>query len=116
VKALTTRHGRAAVLAVLTSGLATSCADAPHGLLAGTPAPPPEVQQDCALATAKCARCHPIERVIVSRGIGVRRWQMYIEQMRLKPSSGISPSDADIIFRCLRFVEEACTDCKQGRS
>lgn len=41
---------------------------------------------------------------------------MYVEQMRLKPSSGISPTDAEVIFRCLRFVEEDCVDCKQGRS
>jgi hypothetical protein len=104
---------RAAVLAAL---LAASCAEAPRGLLSGTPNPPPEVQQDCALATAKCSRCHPIDRVVVTRGIGVGRWQMYVEQMRLKPSSGISLRDADVIFRCLRFVEDACTECRQGHS
>jgi hypothetical protein len=93
-----------------------ACADAPRGLLSGVPNPPPEVQQACALATTRCAHCHPIERVVVSRGIGIGRWQMYVEQMRLKPSSGISLRDKDVIFRCLQFVEQACTDCKQGRS
>ena len=93
-----------------------SCADAPRGLLSGAPNPPVEVQQACTLATAKCSRCHPIDRVVVARGIGVGRWQMYVEQMRLKPSSGISLRDADVIFQCLRFVEDACTDCRQGRS
>jgi hypothetical protein len=92
--------------------LVASCADAPHGLLYGTPNPPPDVQQACAVATAKCTRCHPIDRVIVSRGIGMGRWQMYVEQMRLKPSSSISLRDEDVIFRCLRFIEESCTDCK----
>ncbi|MBC7976052.1 MAG: hypothetical protein H7138_13855 [Myxococcales bacterium] len=78
--------------------------------------PPPDIREACALATTKCARCHPIDRVVVSRGIGVGRWAMYVEQMRLKPSSSISPEDASVILRCLRFVEEACVDCKQGRS
>jgi hypothetical protein len=105
-----TRAPRAALFALLL----WACGDAPRALLSGVPNPPPEVQQACALATTKCARCHPIERVVVSRGIGIGRWQMYVEQMRLKPSSGISVRDEDIIFRCLRFVEQACTDCKQG--
>lgn len=94
----------------------TGCADQARGLLSGTTAAPPEVQQACTLANTKCAHCHPIERVLVSRGMGVGAWAVYVEQMRLKPSSGISLTDADIIFRCLRFVEEACPDCKQGRS
>jgi hypothetical protein len=104
---------RAAVLAAL---LAASCADAPRGLLSGAPNPPPEVQHACTVATTKCSRCHPIDRVVVARGIGIGRWQMYIEQMRLKPSSGISLKDADVIFQCMRFVEDSCTDCRQGRS
>ena len=105
--------GRAAWLALL---FATACADAPRSLLSGTAAAPPEVQQACSLATTKCAHCHPIERVVVSRGMGGPRWHMYVERMRLKPSSGISRTDADIIFQCLRFIEESCTDCQQGRS
>src|SRR5262249_19560022 len=104
---------RAAVFAAL---FVASCADAPRGLLTGAPNPPAEVQQACTVTVAKCSRCHPIDRVVVARGIGVGRWQMYIEQMRLKPSSGISLRDADVIFQCLRFVEASCTDCKQGRS
>jgi hypothetical protein len=111
-------HSRVLRAALLLALLAASaCADAPRGLLSGAPNPPPDVQQACALATSKCARCHPIERVVVERGIGVGRWQMYVEQMRLKPSSGISLHDAQVIFSCLRFVEESCTDCsKQGHS
>jgi len=107
---LVRRIGGAALLAALLA----ACADTLRGLLTGAPNPPPDVEQACALASTKCARCHPIDRVVVSRGIGAGRWQMYIEQMRLKPSSGISVRDADVIFRCLRFIEDACTDCKQG--
>ena len=103
-------------LAVLAALAIAGCADAPRALLSGVPNPPPDVEQACALATTKCARCHPIDRVVVSRGIGMGRWQMYVEQMRLKPSSGISLRDADIIFRCLRFVEESCPECRQGHS
>lgn len=105
--------GRAAWVAVL---VVAACADTPHGLLSGTSAATVEIQQACAFATTKCSHCHPIERVVLTRGAGIPRWHMLIEQMRRKPSSGISLSDADVIFRCLRFVEEACIDCKRGRS
>ncbi|HEU4726873.1 MAG TPA: hypothetical protein VFT22_03260 [Kofleriaceae bacterium] len=107
----------AAVLAALAAALlGASCAETPRGLLTDIPSPPPEIQQACSLATTRCSHCHPIERVVVSRGIGTGKWQMYVEQMRLKPTSGISPDDAEIIFRCLRFVEEACVECKRGPS
>jgi hypothetical protein len=108
---------RGVISAAIAAALfAAACADAPRGLLTGAQNPPPEVQQACTVVSTKCARCHPIDRVIVSRGIGMGRWQMYVEQMRLKPSSGISLRDADIIFRCLRFVEESCPECRQGHS
>jgi hypothetical protein len=104
------------MLVMLCTAALASCANAPRGLLTGAANPPPDVQQACALATLKCAHCHPIERVMVSRGIGERKWQMYVEQMRLKPSSGISLTEAGVIFRCLQFVEKTCTECKQGNS
>lgn len=106
------------LLAIALIALTACGADPPRALLTGTsPSPPPgDVAQACALASTKCARCHPIDRVVVSRGIGMGRWQMTVEQMRLKPSSSISPDDANVILRCLRFVEEACVDCKQGRT
>lgn len=110
------RAGWIAVLRWIAVLLGASCADAPHDLMSGTSVASPEIQQACAFATTKCTHCHPIDRVVMSRGIGAPRWQLYIEQMRLKPSSGISLSDADVIFRCLRFVEEACIECKRGRS
>jgi hypothetical protein len=107
---------RVAIAASLLGSLLAGCADAPRGLLTGAPNPPPEIEQACAVATAKCARCHPIDRVVVSRGIGMGRWEMYVEQMRLKPSSGISLRDEAVIFQCLRFVEDSCTECKRGSS
>jgi hypothetical protein len=103
-------------LAALVGLVLGACAERPRALLTGTASAPPVIEQACALATTKCARCHPIDRVVVSLGIGMGRWEMYVEQMRLKPSSSISLDDADVILRCLRFVEEACVDCKQGRS
>jgi len=96
--------------------LGAACAEAPRTLLSYAAPAPPEIQQACSLATEKCARCHPIEHVMLSRGIGEARWGTYVEEMRLKPSSGISPSDAEIIFHCLQFVEQSCGDCKQGKS
>jgi hypothetical protein len=84
--------------------------------MAGAPAAPAEIQQACTFASVKCSHCHPIERVVLARGMGARRWQLTIEQMRRKPSSGISPSDADVVFRCLQFLDQTCIDCKQGRT
>jgi hypothetical protein len=103
---------RAALLASL---FGAACGE-PRGLLTGAAPPPADILQACTLATTKCSHCHPIERVVVTRGIGERRWKMYVDQMRLKPSSGISPAEGEVIFRCLRFVEETCAECKQGRS
>jgi len=104
-------------ITVLIAGwMGASCADTPRSLLAGASVVPSDIEQACTFATMKCTHCHPIERVVLSRGMGVERWQMTINQMRLKPSSGISPSDADIVFRCLRFIEESCIECKQRRS
>jgi hypothetical protein len=108
----TRRVSRLVPIALL---LVASCVDAPRSLLSSATAPP-DIQKACALANVKCAQCHPIERVLVARGIGERRWQIYVEQMRLKPSSGISQSEGDIIFRCLQFVEQSCIECRQGRS
>ena len=107
------RLSRPALIAML---LGAACAEAPRTLLSYAAPAPPEIQQACSLATEKCARCHPIEHVMLSRGIGEARWGTYVEEMRLKPSSGISPSDAEIIFHCLQFVEQSCGDCKQGKS
>jgi hypothetical protein len=109
------RNGLLAALVATVVLLGDACAEQ-RGLLTGAAPPPPDIQQACSLATTKCAHCHPIERVVVSRGIGERRWKMYVEQMRLKPSSGISAAEGEVIFSCLRFVEETCAECKQGRS
>lgn len=106
----------APIALVIAASLGASCADTSRSLLSGVATVPPEIEQACAFATAKCTHCHPIERVVLSRGIGVGRWQMYVEQMRLKPSSGISPDDAGIVFRCLQFIEESCFECTQRRS
>lgn len=93
--------------AILWAALAlAACADTPRGLLTNTADAPPEIRDACALADTRCARCHPIERVVLARGVGERRWQMFVDEMRRKPSSGISPGDAEIILRCLRFFDD----------
>ena len=96
--------------------IGASCADTQRSLLAGATVVPPDIEQACTFATMKCTHCHPIDRVVLSRGIGTGKWRMTIDEMRLKPSSGISPNDADIVFRCLRYIEESCIECKQRRS
>ena len=95
----------------------TACADTPRSLLSGASVVPPEIEQACTFTTNKCSHCHPIERVVLARGVGIRRWQVTVEQMRLKPSSGISLDDTEVVFRCLRFIEDDCVGCKkQGPS
>lgn len=102
-------------IALATALLVSACADQRRGLLPGSSKAPSEIQQACAVADEKCARCHTIDRIVMLRGAGERRWQMTIDQMRLKPSSSISSSDAAVIFRCLRFLDEGCADCQQRR-
>lgn len=111
-----TSHAGAARCVIAIAVVLGACADSPHNLLSGASAVPPEIEQACTFTTTKCSHCHPIERVVLARGIGVNRWQMTVEQMRLKPSSGISLGDTEIVFRCLRFIEDDCLGCKQGRS
>ena len=65
----------------------------------------PDVRRGCALAEKKCATCHPLERVALGRGGGASGWAAYIEEMRLKPASGISQADAQLIHRCLVYLE-----------
>ena len=99
--------GPRSILLIAAMSLVACGGDAPRTLLSGAPPPPPDIREACELATRRCSRCHPIERVMMSRGIGPGRWAMYVEQMRLKPSSGISREDAATIFRCLTFVDSA---------
>lgn len=107
----------AIAIAIVVTIMIGACADTPRSLLSGATVVPAEIQQACTFTTTKCSHCHPIERVVLARGVGIDRWQMTVEQMRLKPSSGISLGDTEVVFRCLRFIEDDCLGCKkQGRS
>lgn len=64
---------------------------------------PPEVVRACELASVRCSRCHPIERLLRARVDAPTHWQRYVNRMRLMPASGISEQDARSIVRCLVF-------------
>lgn len=65
---------------------------------------PPTVRSACALTEQKCSRCHDLERIRLAHHELVD-WPVYVDRMRRMPGSGITPDDAAIILRCLRWVE-----------
>lgn len=92
--------------AVLASMVLTACFDSSSpALLPANAQLEPAIRQGCTLTARKCSRCHPIDRITVARGIGEASWRLYVDEMRLKPSSGISVEDAQLIMRCLVYLE-----------
>ena len=65
------------------------------------PSAAPTLRASCELATHRCSRCHPIERVLVTTVRDRHAWESYVERMRLMPGSGISIEDAPRITNCL---------------
>jgi len=68
-----------------------------------SPAPPAHVAAGCELATRRCTRCHPVERLLHARVRTPEHWKRYVARMRLMPGSGISAPDGDQILSCLVF-------------
>lgn len=65
---------------------------------------PPAIRSACALAEARCSRCHDLERIQLVHPQLVD-WPVYVDRMRRMPGSGISTADASIIVRCLNWIE-----------
>ncbi|HWM86876.1 MAG TPA: hypothetical protein VNO33_13580 [Kofleriaceae bacterium] len=84
--------------------IALGCAGAePRGLApaARQAGAAPSLQRACELADRRCARCHPIDRVLTAHVSGPEDWSSYVRRMRLTPGSGISKSEEPVIVRCL---------------
>lgn len=86
---------------VLWGALVTACGAESANLLTPSSAPV-EIQNDCALASLRCSRCHSVARITQSR-LEPLAWQRYVHRMRLMPESGIPSSDEEPIVRCLVF-------------
>jgi hypothetical protein len=66
---------------------------------------PPEIREPCALAQEKCTACHERDRIVFARH-NADEWRATIERMRRFPGAAISPSDSEIILRCLLYRTE----------
>jgi hypothetical protein len=65
--------------------------------------PPADIATACDLATVRCSKCHPIERLTLAQVSRPEHWARYVERMRRQPESGISVSEGQVITRCLVF-------------
>jgi hypothetical protein len=64
---------------------------------------PEGLRADYALFAQRCSKCHSLSRPLSSGIDDDRFWKMYVEQMRLKPGSGISMADEEPILRFLHY-------------
>ena len=71
--------------------------------LEAPPEAPVEVRLGCALADARCTRCHTVDRIINAPLQTIPHWQAYVHRMRLQPQSGILPDEELPILRCLVY-------------
>jgi hypothetical protein len=66
---------------------------------------PREIQDACGRAELRCSSCHTLDRILSSHHRGRADWEDLVTQMRLKPGSGISVTEADAIVTCLTYVD-----------
>lgn len=83
--------------------LAVGCAGACRGPGYDASQLPPALREDYALFSQRCSKCHSLARPLGSGIDDDRFWKRYVEQMRLKPGSGISVADEQPILRFLHF-------------
>ena len=63
---------------------------------------PAKMQELYELFTKKCSRCHTVARPINST-FTPAEWQKYVQKMRRKPGSGLSPKTAEQITEFLIY-------------
>jgi hypothetical protein len=88
------------VAAALVAG---GCARALQGDGYDTTQLPEGLRGDYALFAWRCSKCHALARPLGSGIDDDGFWRRYVEQMRLKPGSGISVADEEPILRFLRY-------------
>ena len=85
--------------------LALACGSGPRVLLPAHGNDPPEIQQACNRAEVRCSSCHTLDRIVGYSHHGRADWEQEVARMRLKPASGISPTDAELIVACLVYID-----------
>jgi hypothetical protein len=66
---------------------------------------PPEVREACNRAQLRCSSCHTLDRIFSYQRRGRDDWQQEVKRMRLKPASGITVADAELIVTCLMYID-----------
>ena len=64
---------------------------------------PKDLVANYTLFSKRCSRCHTLSRPINAPISSARHWKAYVNRMRLNPSSGISPKDAQRIVMFLDY-------------
>jgi len=64
---------------------------------------PEGLRSDYAVFARRCSRCHGLSRPLSANVDDDAFWKRYVEQMRLKPGSGISVADEAPILRFLHY-------------
>ena len=77
---------------------------------------PPEIQDACNRAELRCSGCHPLDRVVRYQHRGQTSWEQQVRRMRLKPASGITVAEADLIVKCLVYVDALRPDVARRRA
>lgn len=90
-------------LALLVAIAACGAGEPPGRVLTAGRSPPPEIVDACDLASRRCSRCHPLERLLLAHISTPGSWVMYVDRMRHQPESGITEPEGKVIVRCLVF-------------
>jgi hypothetical protein len=85
--------------------LVVACGGGSRQLLPTGGREPSEVREACNRAELRCSGCHSLDRIVDARNRGHVDWQQQVRRMRLKPASGISVADGDLIVRCLVYID-----------
>jgi hypothetical protein len=95
---------RAFVLGALLLLLGCPQSATPDVLVAGNMTP--EMQQDYALFSNRCSKCHSLARAFNQGDRDDIFWARYVSRMRLQPGSGIAPEEEVPIGRFLHYYSE----------
>jgi hypothetical protein len=75
---------------------------------------PADVRSDYALFAQRCSKCHSLDRPLGSGISDDAFWKKYVEQMRLKPGSGISLDDEPHILHFLHYYSASRRAAPEG--
>lgn len=75
---------------------------------------PPEIRDACNRAELRCSGCHPLDRVVSLQRRGHTDWAQQVRRMRLKPASGITVAEADLIVTCLVYIDGTRSTAEPG--